>query len=63
MSRSASLPRFSSRRVVAVAFVLVAGSFLLAACGKMPSDVDPPAGVSGDVYTRVYPDSQTDQKP
>jgi len=38
-------------------------SLVLVACGKMPSEVDPPAGVSRDVYSRVYPDSATDPKP
>lgn len=32
----------------------------LTACGKRPSQVDPPVGVSKDVYTREYPDIRTD---
>lgn len=45
-------------RGMAVVLCLVA----LGACGKRPAQVDPPPGVSKDVYTREYPDIRTDGK-
>jgi hypothetical protein len=35
----------------------------LTACGKKPSQVDPPPGVEEDAFPRIYPDPATDPKP
>ncbi|MDD3288566.1 MAG: hypothetical protein PHX43_06130 [Alphaproteobacteria bacterium] len=45
--------------------ILVAAALLsgLSACGKKPSLLDPPDGVSGTELYRVYPDLSTDPKP
>jgi len=35
----------------------------LVACGKKPSEVDPPTDVTNDQFPRIYPDPATDPKP
>jgi hypothetical protein len=37
--------------------------FVLAACGKRPGSVDPPADVTDDKFPMIYPDPSTDPKP
>lgn len=50
-------------RVALVLVLLLVCLGGLVACGKRPGEVDPAAGVSKDVYYRVYPNPQTDPKP
>ena len=44
----------------ALGMLLAAGLF---ACGKKPSQLDPPSGVENDTFPYVYPDPATDPKP
>lgn len=43
-------------RVGAFPFLLVSLCFLMAACGKMPPNVDAPPDVDSSAYHQTYPD-------
>jgi hypothetical protein len=49
--------RVKACRVTLLAIVCL---LALTGCGKRPGQVDPPPGISKDVYTREYPDIRTD---
>jgi hypothetical protein len=51
------------RRLLATLLLAVMCFLSLSACGKRPAQVDPPPGVSKSVYTRQYPDIETDGRP
>lgn len=57
------LPRVKGRRFLALLLLAVMCFLTLAACGKRPAQVDPPPGVSKSVYSRQYPDIETDGSP
>ncbi len=46
-----------------VVLLALALSGILSACGKKPSEVDPPPGVTNDTFPKTYPDPSTDPKP
>jgi hypothetical protein len=45
-----------------VCLILLGTALGLAACGKKPSDVDPPIGASPSDYPGTYPDITTDPR-
>jgi predicted small lipoprotein YifL len=48
---------------VGLSILAVMGLLSLAACGKRPGNVDPPAGVSTEDFPKAYPDISTDPAP
>ena len=51
------------KKAILASFLLVLLMFSLMACGKKPSQVDPPPGVENDNFPQTYPDPATDPKP